>query len=79
MARLVRRLTVLLAVFAVGLAACGGDDGGAEQGASSGACPDGARERHPSIRLECGYSFSMVIVVALIGSPLPLSSNDTLT
>ncbi len=37
-----RRLTVILSVLAVGLAACGGDDGGSEQGASSGACPDGA-------------------------------------
>ena len=42
MARPVRRLTVILTVLAVGLAACGGDDDGGEQGASSGACPDGA-------------------------------------
>ena len=41
MARLVRRLSLIL-VLALGLAACGGDDGGGEQGASSGACPDGA-------------------------------------
>ena len=39
MARPVRRLPVILAVLALGLAACGGDDGGGEQGASSGACP----------------------------------------
>jgi plastocyanin len=43
MARLVRRLSLILALLFAGLAACGGDDdGGGEQGASSGACPDGA-------------------------------------
>src|SRR5918997_2298021 len=42
MARLVRRLSLIIAVLTLGLAACGGDDGGGQQGASSGACPDGA-------------------------------------
>ena len=41
MARPVRRLSLTL-VLVLGLAACGGDDGGGQQGASSGACPDGA-------------------------------------
>ena len=36
-----RRLTVLLALLAIGAAACGEDDGGG-QGASSRACPRGA-------------------------------------
>jgi plastocyanin len=42
MHRPVRCLTVILALLALGVAACGGDDGGAEQGASSEGCPDGA-------------------------------------
>jgi plastocyanin len=42
MLRPMRRLSLILAVLALGLAACGGDDGGGEQGASSEACPDGA-------------------------------------
>jgi plastocyanin len=37
-----RRLSLTVAVLALGVAACGGDDGGGEQGASSEACPDGA-------------------------------------
>ena len=36
-----RRLILILAVLVLGLAACGGDDGG-EQGASAEACPSGA-------------------------------------
>ena len=42
MGRPVRRLTVILALLALGVAACGGGDGGGEQGASSEGCPDGA-------------------------------------
>jgi plastocyanin len=37
-----RRLSLTVAVLALGVAACCGDDGGGEQGASSEACPDGA-------------------------------------
>ena len=42
MHRPMRRLTLIFAALALGLAACGGDDGGGEQGASSESCPDGA-------------------------------------
>ena len=41
MHRRMRRL-LPLALVTLGLAACGGDDGGGEQGASSEACPSGA-------------------------------------
>ena len=37
-----RRLAIPVLVFALFAAACGGDGGGGEQGASSEACPSGA-------------------------------------
>jgi plastocyanin len=39
-----RRLLIPLALIAAFATACGGDDDGGEQGASSGACPSGAVE-----------------------------------
>jgi plastocyanin len=37
-----RRLVLLLALLAIGATACGEDDGGGAEGASSGECPSGA-------------------------------------
>jgi plastocyanin len=42
MHRSMRRLILLLAVLAIGATACGGDDDGGAQGASSEECPSGA-------------------------------------